>query len=383
MNDFQDYFYQKESDVFFVNEDTQRVGILNSNPDYTLDVNGTINTSNILGLNASVSNLTSDFIVADIALTGSNLTEFIQADIGSIDNINAVSITTSSNVMVGKDLGVLNTSLTSNCPKPSNGSIFGFALGGGYIDPSWIKTENDFMDTLSALWDLGQTGYDLYDWAQKVMDPNNNLGDGLEEAINNALSNGTLRVPWHHVNYKPIYRSPTDDIGIKGNLYLNESQSIYSLPSMQYTIANDGLNVDVVSFTGSNKILDVGTHDAYLHNITASNIIVSSNLQSTEINANEIITNTISGNSVRIGEFYLTDNGLYLGNPISNPLTSTLIIDNQGNYKGTIEKTQLVDLEAWNFRAMADGNLVFGSFGETSILNDPFASTTNPIFSIT
>jgi hypothetical protein len=154
--------------------------------------------------------------------------------------------------------------------------------------------------------------------------------------------------------------------------------------SLSLAVGNN-LNLDLTSTTTASKILDVGTHDAFLHDITASNIIITSNLQATEINANEIITNTSSGNSVRVGEFYVNNNGIYKGDPVF-PLTSQLIIGADGLYKGTIDKGQLIDLEAFSLSAVADGTLVWTGYGDVvgnSLFNDPFAASFNqPIFSV-
>ena len=137
-NNNQDWFFEKTSDVLFVDEYAQAVGILNSNPTYTLDVNGTINTSNLLTINA----------VADY-IEGSNaIISNIEGDNATIDFINCVRLHATSNVSASNlisqsNLKLLNTWVSDECPKPNQGKLFGFSLGGGFIDPSWLKVDND------------------------------------------------------------------------------------------------------------------------------------------------------------------------------------------------------------------------------------------------
>jgi len=77
------YFYQTESDVLFVNEDTQTVGVNNSNAQYDLDVKDTIHTSNLIstglitGCNATIKNIITS------NLTSSNVSA-LEGDFGDI-----------------------------------------------------------------------------------------------------------------------------------------------------------------------------------------------------------------------------------------------------------------------------------------------------------
>ena len=384
MNNYQDYFFEKESDVLFVNEDTQKVGVLNSDPQFTLDVNGIINTSNILGVNALLSNLQSDYIVADTAII----------DDITANNLHALSNVSASNLISQSNLKLLNTWISDQCPKPNNGSLFGFSLGGGVIDPSWLKVDTDWAAFLESAWNALQSGYDLFTLARSIFDENDALAEELKDAISDALSNGGLKVPWGTVSHKPLFAGElTKNVGVAGHLYLSKSKIIYAIDENNFSTANPDNNLDLTTSAGRVEIINLSNQDAFLRdvscsnitssNITTSNMLITSNLQVPIVNANTIITGSVSSvDLVRCGEFYITQDAIYLGNP-SNPLTSQLIIDNQGNYKGTIDKGQITDLEAWNFKAMADGNLVFGEFGDTSILNDPFASTNTAIFSIT
>ena len=388
MNNWQDYYFQQSSKVLFVDEENEKVGILNETPAFTLDVNGDISGSNVISINT--------------------IADYIEASNAYIDNVGAIRISATSNVtaqhiQASSNLKILNTYVNNQCPIPQQGSLFGFSLGGGWIHPSWLKTEDDFAETLNSLWNLAQTGWDIASFASEVLDPSNTLGQGLKDAINKALSNGTLRVPWASVNYKPIYGSATNTLGFDGDVYMNDKKSLYSLPSYQLsTVTNDGFNVDIISTTGAIKILDLETKEAYLKLLSASNVASSngtirnfstfymygSNLSCSNVSASNYTAWSniqtpviIASDKIQIGSFCLTPSGLYLGDPIVNPFGAVQVLDNVGNYKGTIDKNQITNLEAFNIKAAADGSLIWGEFGNTTAINDVFA-TQNPLYNV-
>lgn len=373
MNNYQDYYFQKQSEVLFVDEDAQAVGILNSNPSYTLDING----------NMSVSNIVSTNVVAD------------HADMNTIlaNNIFAVSNVSASHLVSQSNLKVLNTWINQECPIPNQGSLFGFSLGGGFIDPSWIKTDNDWGEILDSLWNLSQTGYDIFQFVRSIFDEQGKLADDLKDALNEALDEGGLRVPWSSLNNKPIYASEsTKDVGMSGDVYFNEAKTLYSLNSGYFSSVGDNGNLNLTSTQGKQKFLNVGSLELFMKDITTSNITSSnmtvsnmwimSNLQVPTINATNKTTtqSAVVNDTLRVGNFYVRSSGIYVGNP-DLPLTSQIVIDPQGYYKGTIDRNQLTNLEAFNLSALADGNLIFGTFGDATVLNDPFAFQP-PLFNI-
>lgn len=385
----QDWYFQTSSRVLFVDEDNEKVGILNSNPQYTLDVNGTINTSNLLTINT----------IADY-IEGSNaIISTIEGDNAVIDDINCVRLTATSNVSASNlisysNLKLLNTWISDECPKPNQGTLFGFSLGGGHIPTSWLKVDTDWEEFLGSTWNALQSGYDLFTLARSIFDEEGKLADELKEALDDAFDNGLVKVPWGSVKQKPIFVGElTKNVAIAGELYLSESKNIYSVNENNYSSANPDGNLDLTTSAGRKKIIDVGNQEMFMKNITssniatsnltASNVLITSNLQVTEINTNNIITGSVSSvDLVRCGEFYITPNGVYVGNPI-NPLTSQLVIDAQGNYKGTIPKSQITDLEGFSFNALTDGTLFWNGYGSTTnpLLNDPFQIGT-PLFNV-
>lgn len=385
----QNWFFEKTSDVLFVDEDNEAVGILNSNPSYTLDVNGTINTSNLLTINTIT-----DYIEGSNAIIST-----IEGDNAMIDFINCVRLHATSNVSASNlisqsNLKLLNTWISDECPKPNNGSLFGFALGGGFIDPSWLKVDNDWGQFLDSAWNALQSGYDLFQLVRSIFDEEGKLADELKEALDDAFDEGLLKVPWGSVKQKPIFVGElTKNVAIAGELYLSQSKNIYSVNENNYSSANPDGNLDLTTSAGRIKILDVGSNEAWLKLIHSSNIdtsnllvndvIVTSNLQSPSINANEIISASVKvDNQLRVGDFYVRDDGIYRGDP-SFPLTSQLVIDAQGNYKGTIPKSQITDLEGFSLNALTDGTLAWAGYGnENNALNDPFAQISTPLFNI-
>jgi len=370
----QDWFFEKTSDVLFVDEYAQAVGILNSNPSYTLDVNGTINTSNLLAINT--------------------ITDYIEGSNATIDFINCMRLQATSNVSASNlishsNLKLLDTWVSEQCPKPNQGSLFGFSLGGGVIDPSWLKVDNDWQEALNSLWNAAQTGYDLFTLARSIFDDQGKLANELKDALDEALDEGELKVPWKALTSIPfVANSTTKDLGVKGDLYLADAQTLYGLPSDNFTTVGDNGNMYLSSTSGREKILDIGTREAWLKTITSSNIITSnmtitSNLEVTKVNTNELIGGNVTVVSqLRVGEFYVNSSGLFLGDP-ANPFLSKQVLNAQGDYVGTIPKSQITDLEGFSMNALTDGTLFWNGYGSTTnpLLNDPFALST-PLFNV-
>lgn len=384
---YQDYYFKTQSDVLFVDEDAQAVGILNPTPIYTLDVNGTINSSNIIAFNTL-----SDYIEGSNAMINT-----IQGDNANIDNINCFRVSASSNVSAfnlisQSNLKLLNTWISDECPIPNQGSLFGFSQGGGVIDPSWLKIDSDFMETLNSLWNLAQTGWDIASFANQVLNPSDELGDGIKEGLKKALDAGEVRVPWTSLNDKPIYAdTTTKDVAMSGDIYFNEAKTLYSLNSSHFTSVGDNGNLYLSSTSGRQRWLNVGSLELFMKeitssnitcsNLTASNVLIKSNVDVPRITASNTITSNASIiDTLRVGNYYIQPSGIYVGNP-AFPLTSQLVIDAQGNYKGTIDRNQITNLEAFNLSALGDGQLLFGNFGATNALNDPFINLP-PLFNV-
>ena len=439
MQNYQDYFFEKQSEVLFIDEDTQRVGILKDAPQYTLDVLGDISGSNVITTNIIANNglintvMSSNIISGDVEtetiqttsifsqcnISQSNFNEYIEANLGVINDIHCSSlvaysnINCLSNVVIGSNLAILNTYLNHECPLPNQGTILGWSLGGGWIHPSWIQTESDFTDTLQTLFDLAQTGYDLYDAISKLVNTDNTIADELKNQLDDALNGGDsndqnkLYVDWGNLRKKPIYADKTNyNVGIKGNLYIGEGQSIYSLNSAYLSLGNE-LNLNMTSTSNANKILDVGTKEFYANTINvgsniylsvnsnviklnhfnlSNNSIINSNVNITfsnnSVSVSTLNTSNITTSNVKIGNYTITTDGIYIF--YDDLLQKQKIIDTNGKYLSTITKSQITDLEALNLNALTDGVLQWTPY--SSITNqsyiDPFANITTPIYEI-
>lgn len=376
MSSWQDYYFKTTSDIITVDEDTQRVGILNETPAFTLDVNGDISGSNVISLNTIADYIeASNAYIDSLGVVGMTAMSNVSAR-----NMYASSNISASNLISHSNLKMLNTWVSDVCPIPNQGSFFGFSLGGGVIDTSWLKIDNDFGEFLSTAWDALQTGYDLYSLGQRML--------GVEAAVSN--------VDWPKLQSKPIYGdTSTKNFGIKGDLYIADSATLWNISNSRFGTTETGNNLDLnlSNFTNSDKperLINFGSMELFMKeitssnitasNLTASNVLITSNLQVPDINANKVISGSVSAvDMVRCGDFYVMPQGIYAGDPAS-PF-SQLVIDAQGNYKGTIDRGQITNLEAFNLASAGNGNLIWGDFGQTSALNDPFANQT-PLFNI-
>jgi hypothetical protein len=117
-------------------------------------------------------------------------------------------------------------------------------------------------------------------------------------------------------------------------------------------------------------LYDINTQDITASNIITSNLTTDFNLITSNLTAsNIIVSSTFDAVQVKVGNFYITPSGVYVGNP-SSPFTSFQVIDANGKYMGTINKEQVINTEALDFVAMGDGVVQYNGF----------QSATNPLF---
>jgi predicted amidohydrolase len=81
------------------------------------------------------------------------------------------------------------------------------------------------------------------------------------------------------------------------------------------------------------------------------------------------------GARATVGPYVLTNQGIFLGDPVTNPFGSSLIIDIAGRYVGSVDMSQVVGLESLNFSKLADGITSFQSTG--SVSSSAFENVTN------
>jgi hypothetical protein len=139
-------------------------------------------------------------------------------------------------------------------------------------------------------------------------------------------------------------------IAFRDNLYVSNSRKLCGVSSLNF-----GYDGELNSYKfnnssapiGKTTIIDFSSKAGYLDSV-----------QSSTGNDYTLNSTGLTANRVKVGNFYVTPQGIFLGNP-ANILTSKLIIDNNGTYKGTIGLSQITDLESLNFRSIGNGTVVY------------------------
>jgi hypothetical protein len=139
-------------------------------------------------------------------------------------------------------------------------------------------------------------------------------------------------------------------IAFRDNLYVSNTKKLCSVSFLNFSY--DG-NLNTYEFNnstdpiGKKTVIDFDTKAGYLDSV-----------QSSTGNDYTLNSTGLTANRVKVGNFYVTPQGIFLGNP-ANILTSKLIIDNNGTYKGTIGLSQITDLESLNFRSIGNGTVAY------------------------
>jgi hypothetical protein len=358
----EDYFYQHNQQVLYIDEVNDSVGILTDVPMTTLDVRGDISSCNVYGdtlifnsgaiseigcinLEAS-SNIYCDTLTAYSNVYCNTLTAY--SNIHS-QYIHADHNVTGCNIIADFNLGAFGISLSNVCPNNSV-EVFGFG-NAGYIDASWVKTDPDFMGMLDTMWNIAQSGYDLFNFvkgfapdpagtAGLANDLKQNLEDALDQLDEEPGSN-QLAVSFWNVKNRPFVATTTFDMGVKGDLYLNESKSIYSFNSSKY-IANYNNNQSFLNTTGKDLLLNVGTKQAYLNELyVGCNTYIGLSNQFKINNwffSSNVISNNTASNTLSSIQFSTSNNwigiagSLSVVNQVSTPIVNTeqIISTNNG-----------------------------------------------------
>lgn len=414
------WYYDKSSEVLFVNEDTHKVGINNNAPQYELQVDGTIYATTYSNLPAfALSNQ-----IYPIATFGSNT---------SVSASNVSSYTSNNMVVNGLTVSLSNLSVMSNINLNTLQRNGNYVIGtDGKIDYTWIKNAPQFSNdntlaiaglTLGALGILGATGQILSSTGagQVLLDDlknrmgNNEIDDTYDPDQAEAQN---IKTHWNNVVFKPIYQNiGQKQIGIGADLCIARGSSIYSIDPNNLIDYDNGRERRInLASTGLQSIYDGATStlvSKYIlcsKNISVGEIltvptILSSNITTSNVTSCNIATSNLTcsilanfqnfsavsataqnflATQVQVGNFFVTADGIYVGNP-STPLTSFLVIDNVGNYKGTIDKEQITNQEAMNLNSLCDGVIQYGGF-QTAVNNplfdSPFRFDTNALFEV-
>jgi hypothetical protein len=231
--------------------DTQRVGILNENPQATLDVNGDIRAE--------------DVVVDDITA------DLVQGDVVTARALDAKL------VLVGSNLFWNGHSLYDEYPGDDGFRYPWFDEDSeGMIHWTWLRRPRTVGDTLKDIFDIAslgvQVGQVLYD-AYKFFNPDYPIEqaviDALREALDGAGENA-LRVGWNNLMDKPIAVHGTNDIGARGDVYVADAQSLKVLDASKFM--RDGQNsLDFITTSGAETLLNFGSKEGFFNRVIIGN----------------------------------------------------------------------------------------------------------------
>lgn len=400
------WYYDRDSTTLYINEDQHLVGINQEFPRYDLDVNGTVYAETYCNLPAfAMSNdiYPKAIFGSNVATYGSNTATYasnnmvVNGNVVTVSNLNVLStIQRNGSNIVGTNGKIDYVKWLSNCPSYSNNDsmdIAGIVLGSlGIVAAAGGQILNG----------TGGMGDRLFN---DVM--NKTGGDSTESDYDPFSSDSNLLVHWNSITYPPIYTNRgISEVGFNSNTYHSGKSKLVKLLHSSFMDTDGGrirrmntgvgrtktifdfeteqLFCETVKTTSNIESSNLISSNLMTNNITACNVVLLSNLQVPSINAYDTITNTFSANQVRVGEFYVRNDGIWFGNP-ANPFTSTAIIDATGAYVGLVNKEQIRNLEGFSLQSAADGLLEWSSFQSTTMPSyfDPFVTTTgNPLFEV-
>lgn len=404
------WYYDRSSEVLFINEDTHKVGINNNAPQYELHVDGNVFATGYCNLPAfAMSNN-----IYPTANFGSNL---------SVWSSNIASYSSNNMVLNSTIVGVSNISTSNvnlNTLQRNGINVIGTD---GKIDYTWLKNAPQFSnDNTLAIAGLLLGSLGILGLAGQQLLTNNGLGTllqddilkklGGDENVEDYIPEGDdIFIHYNNITFSPLFtKRGKSEVGLNSNLYMSDRAKLCSIThddllpydsgktkrivanpqyKVVYDFATDKLTCDEIlslyeintqDITASNIITSNLTTDFNLitSNLTASNIITS-NLTASNI----IVSSTFDASQVKVGNFYITPSGVFVGNP-SNPFTSFQVLDSVGNYKGSIAKSQINDLEALNLQNLADGVVSYNGFSSSTnpLFLEPFSFNMNSLFEV-
>lgn len=256
-------------DVINVDIENNRVGINNDEPSTDLDVK-LIASSNINAFNLLTSNIN--------AYNIQNSNQLITLDLNTL-----------------KDVKINGYSLQQPFPNIDWTTIIPGYTGNGYIDPSWIKTQDgdasfgDLSDIL-ALVAVGTAGLagiasvasfiaamgasDLAGALAKkladLLDP-----PDLPEGDDGEASSNDLKVKWVKIRDKPIATNGNRDIGFQRNMYVSANGLLQVMPPGNFSLTgNNNLQMNPNNLT---TLIDYGNRDFFGRSFNTNAITINSN----------------------------------------------------------------------------------------------------------
>jgi hypothetical protein len=222
-----------------------------------------------------------------------------------------------------------------------------------------------------------------------------------------------LKVHWNNIIYKPIYQNiGKEEVGFKSNVYIAKGSKLSYIDKNDLVAYDNGrtkriavnpINVNTIFDTETSTLVskyilcssnvNVGalisvplvlTSNILTSNITASNTVTACNILTSNLSIlSTASTNNLEATKLKVGNFYVTASGIYIGDP-SNPFTSAQVIDASGVYKNSINKEQITNQEAFNLNQMADGIVNWGGFQTATnpLFSTPFTFDYNALFEV-
>lgn len=339
------YFFKTPSIITEIYE-VPAVGINNENPDFTLDVGGNIQASNLI-------------IKEYIGGCNIEATEFIQGKI----------------VNAGSNLLWNGYSLYDPCPVDDGSwDIIPFKEDLGMIHESWIRKPTSAETIFEDLYNLAGAAVDIYSLLSSLNDwlagatPAATLAAGLPAALAAGLAGGItgsalkdaldsllddegdlasesnqVRVAWNNIKNRPIATN-INIFGTDRDVYLNNDRFIKLVNSGNFT--TDSRNNKILNSTaGAINFIDLGNRKIYanqLHIGNNSNLTINSNNLSFNtigtiianqgimtLNSNSLALGKIDGSSV-IPSYSISDNGFFLFKP-----TQSIYFNNNATILGS------------------------------------------------
>jgi hypothetical protein len=139
-------------------------------------------------------------------------------------------------------------------------------------------------------------------------------------------------------------------LAFRDHMYVDSSKKLYAVSSLNFSYDGEknswsfGNSSDPI---GKTEIIDFATKTGSFNT-----------LQSSSGNSYTLNSTGLTANRVKVGNFYITPLGVFLGNP-TNVLTTVQIIDQNGKYLGPIGLSQITDLESLNFRSIGEGRVAY------------------------
>jgi hypothetical protein len=335
MNTSQDWWFTTEQSVLTIDTLSSRVGINNPSPQYDLHIINTTATSNLLAPFVWSSNIVNSGIVqtndllstatvqtsnlvttgvissSNIANTGQIDTQLATFSTGIASNFSAC------NVEFDQHLVYRGAPLYDTCPFDANAwqSLIPFTEDVGYIHHSWIRTPITAAGIFEDLWELGNLGLSIASLMlalKNFVDPptaQDLFTDLQKEALRQLLDSADnpgendLQVSWSNLIRKPIANNGLS-IGVRGDLFVADAQSLKVVSASQFTNANFNNNLEF-STNSADTILNFGTKECFLNKLNVgTNVVISEN-----------------SNSFRLHNWYFNSNTMYNAVNSNNTVT--------------------------------------------------------------